>query len=359
MSAEMIATGLAVGVVFGFLLGFAFSEWRQARREAMNGEGSERGLDVLSAKVETRIEGLTAQIGQLWQSIETHASRDMGLGVEVKTQLQQLVALSKDVSQTTQALEGALRGDTRQQGDWGELVLERVLEASGLVQGREYLTQVSLVGPDGERLRPDVVVRLPNNRCLIIDSKVSIQSLVQAPEGATSEVSKATSQSIAQSLRRHIQDLVSRNYGKAKADGLLSPDIVFLFVPVESILHKAMTEDPSLLATALKQNIAIVSPLTLMSALKIAGQLWNQERQNQNTAEIIELATRICNRVVEFANHFDRAASKVDEAQELLEKMRLQMSDRGVGVVAPLKKLRELGIKSKRELPSRIETELD
>jgi len=226
-----------------------------------------------------------------------------------------------------------------------------VLEASGLTRGREYLTQVNLVGSNGERLRPDVIVRLPNDRCLIIDSKVSSQSLFQEQSESVCHT--------ALSLKRHIQELASRNYGSAKGEGLSSPEMVFLFVPLESILHRGLTEDPSLLELALKSNIALVSPSTLMTALKITGQLWSQERQNQNTAEIIELATRICNRVVDLAVHFDRAASKVDEAQEFIEKMRTQLSDRGAGVVAPLKKMRELGIKTKRELPSRIDAELD
>lgn len=334
----------------GFGLGFGFGELVTVMRSKNLPDSTESSI-----RVETRLDGLTQQIQQFWQILDQKASSDLGLRTELRTQLQHLIEVSQQVSKTTNALEGALRGDVKTQGEWGELVLERVLEASGLKQGREYHSQMIATGAEGERLRPDVVIRLPNKKCLIIDSKVTVSSLFS---GANSEEEADQSEELVALFKRHIQTLANRNYGSLEVEGLSSPELVFMFVPLESVVQKVLSVEPEILEWALRQNVAIVTPSTLMSALKIASQLWQQDRQNQNTEAILDLATRLCDRVIEFTHAVERANLKVEEVQSALEKMRTQLSDGRAGIVAPLKKLRELGLQTKKELPSRFDSEL-
>ena len=235
----------------------------------------------------------------------------------LKQEVGRLAELNLRMSNDTKALTNALRGESKTQGDWGELVLETILENSGLRKGEEYLVQDSHTLTDGSRLQPDVVIRLPESKHLVIDSKVSITAYtnyVQADDDQAREL--ALNQHIA-SLKQHIQGLSAKNYQDLY--GLGSIDFVLMFIPVEPAFLAAMRHAPDLYQDALKKNIVIVCPSTLLATVRTVAHLWRQEQQNRNAQEIARQCATLYDKFVGFVEDLDKIGQKLDQAQEAQE----------------------------------------
>ncbi|GMU44380.1 MAG: DNA recombination protein RmuC [Xanthomonadales bacterium] len=263
-----------------------------------------------------------------------------------------LKTLNHQLGEEATNLTRALRGDSRVQGAWGELVLERLLEVSGLAQGREYSTQVVLRDVDGGRPRPDVLIHLPQQRDLVIDAKVSLtayeRSIRAESEG---ERAQAMAEHIA-SLRRHVEELSRRDYA-ALLDGR-ALDFVLLFVPVESALIEAVRRDGALYEHALGKNIAIVSPSTLLATLRAASHLWRQEQRNRNAQEIAQRAGRLYDKFVGFVDDLDRVREALTRAQNQLDQAYGKLSAGKGNLVRQTEQLRELGARNQKSLPPEL-----
>lgn len=266
-----------------------------------------------------------------------------------------LKTLNQQLSGEALNLTRALRGDTRMQGAWGELILARILEASGLIEGREYSTQVVLRDEDGARPRPDVIVHLPQQRDLVVDAKVSLTAYERSVS-ADNDADRATALSEhLLSLRRHIDGLSRRDYA-ALLDGR-ALDFVLLFVPVESAVMEAIRGDPGLYEYALARNIAIVSPSTLLVTLRAASHLWKQEQRNRNAQEIAQRAGKLYDKFVGFVGDLDNVRQALSRAQNELDQAYAKLSSGRGNLVRQTEQLRELGARNQRALPADLITD--
>jgi DNA recombination protein RmuC len=270
----------------------------------------------------------------------------------LREQIEQLKGLNERLGAEASALAQALRGDVRTQGAWGEMVLERVLEASGLARGREFEVQVSLKDEDGARWRPDAIVRLPEQRDLIIDAKVSLTAYVRAAEADGDAARAAALVEHVDSLRAHIRGLAERDY--TRLPEIRSPDFVLLFVPVEAALHDAIRADPALQDFALRQRVALVGPSTLLVTLRTVANLWRVEKQNQNARAIASRAGALCDKFNGFVTDLQKVGSALGAAQGAFDEAFNKLARGRGNLLRQVEMLRELGAPVKAPLPKAL-----
>ncbi|HVI25549.1 MAG TPA: DNA recombination protein RmuC [Xanthomonadaceae bacterium] len=264
-------------------------------------------------------------------------------------QVRQLLQLNQALSDDAKALTSALKGSNKAQGNWGELVLERVLEASGLRKDHEYRTQESHAQEDGRRLQPDVVIALPEERSLVIDAKMS---LVAYEEYCTLEDEAQRNAALSRhlaSVRAHIKGLSAKNYQSLYQ--LRTLDFVLMFVPVEPAFMLAVTHDRDLFREAWERNVLLVSPSTLMFVLRTVAHLWRQEAQNRNAQEIARAGGELYDRLCGFAEELEKLGQRLQQAQHSLDAARTRLAGRR-GVLGKAQQLRALGVKPTKALPA-------
>jgi DNA recombination protein RmuC len=251
--------------------------------------------------------------------------------------------LNQQLSQRAGDLTRALTADNKVQGNWGELVLERVLEASGLRQGHEYETQESHQRDDGSRVQPDVVVKLPGGRHLVIDSKVSLSAYIEYVNLAESGERPAALKRHLDSLRGHIKGLSGKRY--EDLHGNRSLDFVILFVPVEPAYLVAISEDAQLWQDAWERNVLLVSPSTLLFVVRTVANLWRQEQQTQNAQEIARRGGELYDKFVGFVEALETVGNRLEQAQRAYEDAHKRLSSGRGSLVRQTELLRELGVK--------------
>jgi len=270
----------------------------------------------------------------------------------LKDELKRLMALNQQVSQDTRNLTTALKGEAKTQGTWGEIILERVLQMSGLTRGREYEVQDSRVAEDGNRQQPDVLIRLPPNRNLIVDSKVSLVAYERYASAETDEARETALQQHLASLRSHIRSLSEKNYPALY--GLESLDFVLMFVPVEPAFLAAVQTDPSLYESAWAKNVVLVSPTTLMATARVVESVWRLERQNRNVMKIAEQAGRMHDAFVLFIVELEKVARNVQLASGSLDEAVKRLHTGKGNLVRRADDIRKLGAKAAKELPAKL-----
>ena len=264
-------------------------------------------------------------------------------------QVRQLMELNNQLSEDAKNLTRALRGSSKTQGNWGELVLERVLEASGLRKGEEYVVQTSHTREDGTRALPDVVIHLPESRSLVVDAKVS---LVAYEEFAISEAELdrvAASKRHIESVKNHIRGLSEKNYHTLY--GLKSLDFVLLFVPIEPAFMLAVTSDRDLFMDAWKRNVLLVSPSTLLFVVRTVAHLWRQEAQTRNAQEIAKRGAELYDKFVGFVEDMTALGNRLRQAQTEYEGAYGKLAGGRGHLIGQAEKLRALGVKPSKSLP--------
>ncbi len=257
----------------------------------------------------------------------------------------------------TQALSRSLRGDSKVQGDWGEMLVEKILEESGLRAGFEFDTQSSFETDEGQRLRPDVVVKLPGDRVLVIDAKVSLTAWDRYCRSEDEDEREDAMADHVQSLRRHIQGLAAKKYHLLHGASS-TPEFVFLFTRIEPAWIEALRADPKLLEDAAKAGVAIVSPTTLYAALKTVAALWSRERQNKNALKIADEAGKLYDKFVQFAGDLSHVERDLEKATEALKGAKRKLTDGPGNLAGRAENLRELGAKSTKRLSDVLREEL-
>lgn len=261
----------------------------------------------------------------------------------LKQEIGQLTERSRQLSDDAQSLAKALRGDSQKQGAWGEMVLVRLLEASGLIEGTHYETQVSVVTEDNRRLRPDVLVHLPENRKLVIDSKVSLVAYERAlASDDPAEASRALSEHIA-SLRAHITGLSGKSY--QQIDGS-QPDYVVMFVPIEGALSEALRVSDDLTTFALERNVTIATPTTLIMALRTIHHVWQIDTRNKNAETIAQEAGRLYDKLAGFTENLDKVGRALAQAVSAHENAVGQLSTGRGNALAKAEKIKKMGAKT-------------
>jgi DNA recombination protein RmuC len=301
-------------------------------------EGNKSQLDLVLAPFKERLELFAKRVD------DTHL-QGQNERISLKTELQRLVEQNEKLNREAASLTKALRGDVKMQGNWGEMILEQMLEKSGLTKGVEYEVQHSVTTEDGKRYQPDVLLHLPEGKQLIIDSKVSLVAFDRFVNAENDDVQKAALKEHVQSLRNHIKGLADKNYQDLKKGSL---DFVFLFVPIEGAYAAALQAEPALYQEAYDKNIVLVSTANLWATLRTIAMVWRQEKQNANVQEIIRQASGLYDKFVGFTDDLRKMGSKMDEAKNVyIDGMKKLTEGRG-NLVTSVEKLRLLGLKNSK-----------
>ena len=266
--------------------------------------------------------------------------------------VRELVELNRVVGAETRRLTGALKGNTRVQGDWGEIILENILERSGLQQGREYEVQQTFTSPDGRRLRPDVIVNYPDGRCVVIDSKVSVAAYLSMVEADDAEARNAAAKAHLASVRAHINELKTKNYQDLTAGRHC--DFVMMFIPHEGAYMAAMQLDSALWQYAFDSRVLIVSPTHLMAVIKLVEQLWRNDRQSRNAIDIATEAGRMLDKLSGFLADMEKIDSSLNAARRAWDGAYNKLATGTGNLLGRAERLRAMGAKATRDLPSRF-----
>jgi DNA recombination protein RmuC len=332
-------------------------------KETLSDQFKSLANDILEEKSKRFSEQNEATLGHLLNPLKTQLSDFKGKVEEVYVQegkdrsalaeqVRHLVNLNQALSQDAQNLTRALKGDVKMQGNWGELVLERVLEASGLRKGFEYDVQESQTREDGSRAQADVVIRLPEERSLVVDSKVSLVAyesyvIAQADDDRSQGVRRHL-----ESIRAHIKGLSSKQYQTLY--GLRQLDFVLLFVPIEPAFVLAVTNDNELFMDAWNKNVLLVSPSTLLFVVRTVSHLWRQEAQSCNAQEIAKRGAALYDRLCDFVKDLSSVGDKLRAAQESFDSAQKRLSTNNGNVIRQAQMLRDLGVKPTKSLPQSL-----
>lgn len=278
------------------------------------------------------------------ESIDYHAA--------LRQQILGLREMNEQMSKETLNLTKALKGDSKMQGNWGELVLERVLEKSGLEKGREYEVQQSFVTEEGNRLFPDVVINLPDGKKMIVDSKVTLTAYERYINAEDETEKSQFLKEHLMAIKRHVDHLSEKNYHDLYQ--MESPDFVLLFIPIESAFALALNEDTSLYNKAFEKNIVIVTPSTLLATLRTIDSMWTNQKQQENAVEIARQAGALYDKFEGFVSDLVKIGKKMDEAKvEYGNAMNKLFEGKG-NLINSVEKLKKMGAKAKKALPDNI-----
>lgn len=305
-------------------------------------EQNKTGLDGL-------LNPLREQLKDFREKVENTYSNEARERFALKEQIVRLEGLNRQISDDASNLARALKGDKKMQGNWGEVILARVLEESGLREGHEYLTQFSARDEDGRLRIPDAIVRLPENRDIVIDSKVSLNDYVLYCAAEDPAERERLLKSHAVAVRNHIKALSEKRYEDLPE--LRTLDFVFLFMPVEAAFMLAVEQDPALFREAFDRKIIIVSPTTLLATLRTVESIWRYERQNQNAEKIAKEAGALHDKFAVLIGHLDDLGRAIERSQESYRKTLGSLTGHG-GLVGKVENLRKLGAKTKKSLSS-------
>ena len=278
----------------------------------------------------------------------------------LKNEIKSLVERSQAISEETTNLTKALRGDSKVQGDWGEMILERILERSGLRKGEEYFVQETLRDEAGKLittednrggLRPDVIVRYPNSGAMVIDSKVSLTAYSRYLSADTDEVRAMALREHLQSIRKHIDELSRKKYEEHVSG---AANFVMLFIPNEPAYSLALTHEPNLWEEAYAKNVVLINGTNLIAALRMAQDMWQRERQERNIQLILEKATGLYDKFATFTETFLEVGKKLQSASSAFDQARGQLSEGRGNLVRRVEQLKELGVKTNKTLPAAL-----
>ncbi|NRA60129.1 MAG: DNA recombination protein RmuC [Psychrobium sp.] len=271
---------------------------------------------------------------------------------QLQHEIQNLQRLNQQMAQDAVNLTKALKGDNKQQGNWGELILERILQESGLRDGHEYHTQSQHKNEHGKAFRPDVIVHLPDDKDIIIDSKVSLTSYERYFNCETGDQQQLALRDLVNSIRQHIKDLGSKDYQQLQ--GLRSLDYVLLFIPIEPAFLLAIEHQPNLISEAMAQNIMLVSPTNLLVALRTIHNLWRYDQQNKNAQLIANKASKLYDKLRLFSEDMLGIGHSLNKAQLSYDNALKKLSSGKGNLISQVESFRELGVDVKKELPPHL-----
>ncbi len=320
-------------------------------------EKSNKFTEQNKINIESVLKPLSGQIKDFQKRVEDTYDKESKDRFSLVREIRSLQELNGRISVDAVNLTNALKGESKTQGTWGELKLERILEASGLVKGREYDVQVSLKNESGSRLQPDVVVHLPEQKDVIIDSKVTLTAYHRYVSVDSEEERQLEAVKHMQSLQKHIKDLGGKDY--QNLPGIRTLDFVLLFLPVEDAFNLAVQKDPELFSKAFEQNIILVGPSTLLATLRTIQHIWRNEYQSQNAQEIAKRSGDLYDKFVNFVGDLEEVGQRLDKAQDAYEKAHNKLSSGRGNLVNRAETLKKLGAKTSKSLPKSVLNQSD
>jgi len=278
------------------------------------------------------------------ESIDYHAA--------LRQQILGLREMNEQMSKETLNLTKALKGDSKMQGNWGELVLERVLEKSGLEKDREYFVQQSHTNNDGQRVFPDVVINLPDGKKMVVDSKVSLTAYEKYINEEEELLRNAFLKEHVNSIRRHVEQLGEKNYHDLYQ--IESPDFVLLFIPIEPAFAIALNEDTALYNKAFERNIVIVTPSTLLATLRTIDSMWANQKQQENAYEIARQAGALYDKFEGFVSDLVKVGNKIKDSKTEYDNAMNKLVDGKGNLITSVERLKKMGAKAKKSLPENV-----
>jgi len=319
----------------------------------------------LNERTEATLKPLREDLQRFGRQVTETYQEESRERFSLKNEIKNLVERSQAISEETTNLTKALRGDSKVQGDWGEMILERILERSGLRRGEEYFVQETLRDESGRLittennrggLRPDVIVRYPNSGAMVIDSKVSLTAYSRYLSADTDEVRAMALREHLQSIRKHIDELSRKKY-EDHVRG--AANFVMLFIPNEPAYTLALSQEPNLWEEAYAKNIVLINGTNLIAALRMAQDMWQRERQDQNIQSIVEESTKLYDKFATFAETFLEVGKKLQSASKAFDQARRQLSEGQGNLAGKIEELKRLGIKTNKTISPELLSEED
>ncbi len=305
-------------------------------------ETNTRNLDQILNPLKEKIKAFEEKVDKTYKAESDE--RNILKGV-----VEQLMEQSRHIKDEANSLTRALRGDSKKQGNWGEVILERVLERSGLTKDQEYHLQASLLDEDGRRLQPDAIIHLPDNKHLVVDSKVSLVAYERWVNAEEEDRDQFARQHVL-SVENHVKSLSAKNYQELYQ--INSPDFVLLFMPIESAFSMSVTYKPELFSDAWDRRVVIVSPSTLLATLRTIASIWKQERQTRNVLEIAKEAGALYDKFVGFLGDLDKVGAQLENAQKAHSEARKKLGSGAGNVIRRVENLKRLGAKASKQIDS-------
>ncbi len=323
---------------------------------------SRRFTETNRENIEKILQPLNEDIVEFRKKVDEAYHKEATERTVLERKIAELVQLNNQIRVDAVNLTNALKGNVKTQGDWGEMILERILENSGLTKGREYFVQETLKdennrvlhNENGGMMRPDVMIVYPDNRRVIIDSKVSLTAYVNYCNSETDAMREVALKEHLHSVRKHVDELANKNYD-SWAGGTL--DFVMMFIPNEASYVLAMQHDSSLWSDAYRKRVLLLSPANLIASLKLTADLWSREYQNRNALEIADRGAKLYDKCVSFLESFTSIGDSIRKTQTVYEQALGRLSTGGGNLISQTLKLRELGVKSKKgekEIPKEL-----
>ncbi len=339
----------------------------QEAKDDMSNRFKTLAQEILEDKSQRFTEQNKTNIGQILEPLQTklkdfqeqvqksYVDENVQRGA-LAAQVRELMAMNKQLSDEAQNLTSALKGSNKTQGNWGEMILARVLENSGLRKGYEYDVQQSHTLEDGSRLQPDVVIHLPEDRHLVVDAKVSLTAYEKYALAADDRDREATAKLHLDSVRAHIKGLSPKNYQDLYQ--LKSLDFVLMFIPIEPAFMLAVTHDSELFMDAWEKNVLLVSPSTLLFVVRTVAHLWRQQEQSANAQDIAKQGAVLYDKFTAFAADLEKIGDRIKQTQASYESAHTKLTGRG-SLVYQAQKLQQLGVKPTKSMPAGLLHETD
>ena len=306
---------------------------------------NQTNLDLLLGPLQSKLQDFQKKVEDFYVSEGKERT-------QLATQVAQMVQLNQQLSKEAHDLTRALKGSGKTQGDWGERVLEQILEACGLRKGHEYELRETYKREDGKRAQPDVVVHLPESKHLVVDAKVSLTAFTEYTAGEDEAVINDAAERHVDSVRRHISELSEKNYQTLY--GLKSLDFVIMFVPLEPAFMLAIARDSKLWETAWKRNILLVSPSTFLFVVRTVAYLWREEQQNRNVQEIARRGAQLYDKLVGFVEDLTKVGEKLKQATASYDDALSKLSKGHGNVIRQAEMLKGLGVRPSKPLPREV-----
>jgi DNA recombination protein RmuC len=325
-------------------------------------EKTEKFTTLNQNNLKTILEPFQEKISELKNRVNEAYEKENKERFSLAEKVKELAELNQQISEDAKKLTRALKGESKTQGNWGEMILESILEKSGLVKGREYFLEHQLTDENnkvifsefsGKKMRPDAVIKYPDERNVIIDSKVSLTAFTELVDETDSEVYATKLNQHLASVKNHIQQLSQKaydDYGK-------SLDFVMMFIPSEPAYIAAMQADSNLWNYAYERRILLLNPSNLITSLKLIADLWKREYQSRNAMEIAERGAKLYDKFVGFVENLEKIGKNIDNAKSSYNDAYKQLSTGNDNLIVQTQKLRALGIKNKKQLPNSLSEE--
>lgn len=315
-------------------------------------EKTQKFTDQNRTRLDEILKPLSEKIKDFEKKVEETYDKEAKERFSLANEIKNLASLNQQISKEASNLTNALKGQSKTQGNWGEIILESILEKSGLIRDREYLIQQSYTNEQGRRFQPDVVVNYPGDRHVVIDSKVSLTAYERFSSTDNIEEQESALRDHMISIKNHVNDLSSKNYQDLYQ--LQSLDFVMMFLPVEPAYMLAMQADPGLWNYAYERRVLLISPTNLIAALRMISNLWRVENQNKNAQEIARQSGELLDKLAGFVNDLTDIGTKLDSTRKSYDAALNKLSTGKGNLVRRAEKIRKLGAKSSKELPPQM-----